>query len=75
MDPRRIQEMGAQAPRKPLIEHHHLVSKAEELVAPTQDLVDAGCNYIIFNDESRHADESMKKIMDEVIPQITERNR
>jgi G6PDH family F420-dependent oxidoreductase len=75
MDPRKIQEMGTQAPRGPLIEHHHLVKNAEELIAPTQSLVDAGCNYIIFNDESRHADENMKKLMEEVIPHIKEDNK
>lgn len=75
MDPRRIQEMGAQAPREPLVHHHHLVRRAEELIAPTQEMVDAGCNYIVFADESRHANTSMKKVVEEVIPHIKEGRR
>jgi G6PDH family F420-dependent oxidoreductase len=71
MDPRKIQEMSAQASREALIDHHHLVRKAADLVQPTQDLVDAGCNYIILSDESRHASESMKRIMQDVVPNIS----
>jgi G6PDH family F420-dependent oxidoreductase len=70
MDPRKIQQMGAQAPRDLLIKHHHLVSKPAELIPITQALVDAGLDYIVFSDESRHADENMKRIMEEVIPNI-----
>lgn len=70
MDPRRIQEMSSQAPRDLLVEHHHLVRKAEELIAPVQSVVDAGCDYVIFNDESRRPAINLQKIAEEVIPHI-----
>jgi coenzyme F420-dependent glucose-6-phosphate dehydrogenase len=71
MDPRKIQQMSAEAPRDALIEHHHLVRKATELIEPVQALADAGCNYIVFNDESRRASVNLKKIAEEVMPNIT----
>ena len=72
MDPRKIQAMGALAPSQPLVEYHHLVRRASDLIEPAQSLVDAGCNYIVFSDEGRHANENMKRIMDEVIPSLRE---
>jgi alkanesulfonate monooxygenase SsuD/methylene tetrahydromethanopterin reductase-like flavin-dependent oxidoreductase (luciferase family) len=70
MDPREIQKMGSQASSEALVKYHHLVRKAEELIPTAQGLLDAGCNYIIFSDESRHPDENMKKIKDEVLPHL-----
>lgn len=70
MDPRKIQELASQAPVDLLIKHHHIVSKAEELIPFVSELVDAGCNYIMFADQSRRPDENMKKIAEDVIPQL-----
>jgi len=75
MDPRKIQELGSQAPSDVLIKHHHLVRKAEELIPDAQALIDAGCNYLIFSDESRKPNENMKRIKEEVIPHLKERRR
>jgi len=72
MDPRKIQEMSAQAPRDLLIKHHHLVRRAEELIEPAQALVDAGCDYLIFNDESRRTSSALRSIAEEVVPQVKE---
>jgi G6PDH family F420-dependent oxidoreductase len=69
-DPRAIQKMGLAIPADQLVKHHHLVRKAEELVPDARALVDAGCDYIVFSDESRAADTNMRKIMDEVVPQL-----
>jgi G6PDH family F420-dependent oxidoreductase len=70
MDPRRIQEMSSQAPRDLLIEHHHLVRRAEDLIEPVQSMADAGCDYVVFNDESRRASANLRKIAEELIPHI-----
>jgi G6PDH family F420-dependent oxidoreductase len=70
MDPRKIQQMGSQANRDALIAHHHIVSNAEELVAPLQRLIDAGINYIFFGDESRRPIDAMMKVKEEVIPHL-----
>ena len=70
MDPRKIQEMSSKAPRDSLVQHHHLVRKAEDLVEPVQSMADAGCNYVIFNDESRRPAASLRAIAEEVIPHI-----
>jgi coenzyme F420-dependent glucose-6-phosphate dehydrogenase len=75
MDPRKIQELGAQAPTPELIRHHHLVESAEELIPITQEMINAGCNYIIFSDESRRPNENMKTIKEEVIPHLRDRER
>jgi G6PDH family F420-dependent oxidoreductase len=72
MDPRDIQKIGSQASADMLIQHRHLVRKAEELIPATQSMVDAGCNYILFSDGSRNPNENMKKIAEEVIPHIRE---
>jgi len=73
MDPRKIQELGSQAPSEEIIRHHHLVAKADALVPITQEMIDAGCNYIIFSDESRKPKENMTRVMEEVIPHLKER--
>jgi G6PDH family F420-dependent oxidoreductase len=70
MDPRKIQEMGAAADSEALIKHHNLVRRAEDLVPHVQAMVDAGCNYIVLSDESRHPVENMKAIAETVMPQI-----
>ena len=70
MDPREIQKMGSQVSSEVLVKFHHLVRKAEELIPIAQGLLDAGCNYILFSDESRHPDENMKRIKDEVLPHL-----
>ena len=72
-DPRRIQELGSRAPDDLVIKHHHLVSRVEELVPAVQELVSAGCNYIVFADQSRRPDEHMRDIMADVVPSISAR--
>jgi G6PDH family F420-dependent oxidoreductase len=74
MDPRKIQDLGSNAPRDALIAHHHLVSNAEDLVAPVQNLIDAGLNYIVFSDEGRNPNVSMKTLVDTIIPQLKYQN-
>ena len=70
MDPRKIQELSSHVPLQEIIAHHHLVSKPDELVEPIQNLVDAGLNYIILADEGRDPNNSMKMLMETVLPQV-----
>lgn len=70
MDPRKIQQLSSRADEKQLIAHHHLVSKAEDLIEPLQQLVDAGLNYVVLADEGRTPNESMKALMTRVLPKI-----
>ena len=70
MDPRKIQELGSQAPTKDIIAHHHLVSKPDQLIEPVQALIDAGLDYIVFGDEGRKPNSSMKAMKEEVIPHL-----
>ncbi|MDA4114908.1 MAG: LLM class flavin-dependent oxidoreductase, partial [Thaumarchaeota archaeon] len=70
MDPRKIQQMGSAVSAEDLIRFHHLVRRADELIPTAQSLIDAGCNYIVFSDESRHPNENMKKLKEEVIPHL-----
>ncbi len=72
-DPRRIQELGSQAPTADIVRHHHLVAKGDALIPVAQDLINAGCNYIIFSDVSRKPNQNMITIMEEVIPHLRER--
>jgi coenzyme F420-dependent glucose-6-phosphate dehydrogenase len=72
MDPRRIQAMGAQAPDEAIQIHHHLVEQAQDLIQPSQELIDAGCNYLVFSDVSRNPNLNMKKLMRNVIPKLKE---
>jgi hypothetical protein len=70
MDPRKIQSMGAQAPDQAIIDHHHLVEKPTDLVMPAKELIEAGCNYLIFSDVSRNPNENMERLMRDVIPKL-----
>jgi coenzyme F420-dependent glucose-6-phosphate dehydrogenase len=72
MDPRRIQSMGAQAPDEAIKMHHHLVEHPEDLIQPSQELIDAGCNYLVYSDVSRNPNENMKKLLRDVIPKLKE---
>jgi G6PDH family F420-dependent oxidoreductase len=70
MDPRKIQELSSTAPVGDIIKHHHIVARPEELIAPVQELVNAGLNYIVLADEGRNPNKSMKTLMEKVLPQI-----
>ena len=72
MDPRKIQELSYRADSKQLVAHHHLVSRAEDLIEPLQRLVDAGLDYIVLADEGRTPNQSMKLLKEQVLPQIKE---
>ena len=54
MDPRDIRRWGLKFSSEVLVKFHHLVRRAEELIPIAQGLLDVGCNYILFSDESRH---------------------
>jgi len=73
MDPRKIQELSSQADAKQIMAHHHIVPSADSLIEPVQELLDSGLNYIVFADEGRTANESMKILVDRVLPHLKER--
>jgi coenzyme F420-dependent glucose-6-phosphate dehydrogenase len=72
MDPRRIQELGSQAVEAEIVRHHHITQNAADLVPSLQSLIDAGVDYVIFADESRKPNETMRKLVSDVIPHLRE---
>ena len=70
MDPRKIQQLGSQAADSDIIRHHHIIPKASDLIPSVQELIDAGCDYVLFADESRKHDDTMRKLMKEVVPYL-----
>ena len=73
MDPRKIQRLGSQAAEADIIRHHHIVPNAADLIPGVQALLDAGCDYILFADESRKHNDTMRKLTSDVIPHLKAR--
>jgi hypothetical protein len=74
MDPRKIQALSSQAMESEIIRHHHIMPNAADLVPSIQGLIDAGADYVIFADESRKHNDTMRKLVTEVIPHLRERS-
>jgi hypothetical protein len=74
MDPRKIQELGSQAADAEIIRHHHITPNPSDLVPSVQDLINAGVDYVIFADESRKHNDTMRKLITEVTPHLKQRS-